>query len=433
VTARPTPVRHAAILAAFLAVAWLIYAPIFGVAPISGDNFYVLSWVDRAPASSLLAVDPAIYPEWRPLAYLTIWLQYALVGFDRVADYYIVNIALWALAAWLVYRIVLAFTTSDFAAVASGLFVLVDVRAVPPVAWIVGRQGTMACVFGLLAVWLVVRAGARPTSARERGTIGLLLAASALSKEYGLAFSGALALHALLERRFDVLRPAVVAVAAYGALRLTLAGGATAPYCQDMGYFFTLKYNRCLDGVDAASLAQMTYNVAATAVGSTLRGVLDTDGRLGIARLSLLLSAVWLCAVVVGWVWHRRASRLGLSILLANAALSVLLYQPRNQVVAICGIGIAAGLGLAAVQSMPRNRRAAMWAHGALAMAAAGLLSLQAVRTYAEVRSEVARLKHKDPCAQVAEHPELKDFVDRLDDRYTVPRCGPAPVRVPPA
>lgn len=430
-TARQTPVRHAAILAAFLAVAWLIYAPIFGVAPIGGDNFYVLSWVDRAPASSLLAVDPAIYPEWRPLAYLTIWVQYALVGFDRVADYYVVNIALWALAAWLVYRIVLAFTASDLAAVASGLFVLVDVRAVPPVAWIVGRQGTMACVFGLLAVWLVVRAGASRLGIRDRVAIGVLLAASALSKEYGLAFAGALVLHALLERRFDVLRPAVVAVAAYGALRLTLAGGALAPYCQDMGFFFTLRHNRCLDGVDGASIAQMTYNVAATAVGSTLRGLLDSDGRIGLARLSVLMSAAWLCAVVAGWVRHRRASRLGLSILLANAALSVLLYQPRNQVVAICGIGIAAGLGLAAAQSMPRSRRAAMWAHGALATAAAGLLSLQAVRTHTEVVSEVDRLMHKDPCAQVAEHPELRDFVDRLDDRYAVPRCGPVTARVP--
>jgi hypothetical protein len=144
--------RHVAVLVALLVIGALVYAPVFHLLPLGEDNFYVLGWADGASGRTLLTVDPSIYPEWRPLAYLTVWLQYQWVGIERFTDYYAVDIALWVAAAWLVYRIVEGLASSTVAGTAAALFVLVDSRAVAPVAWIVGRQGSLACVFGLFAV-----------------------------------------------------------------------------------------------------------------------------------------------------------------------------------------------------------------------------------------------------------------------------------------
>jgi len=404
--------------------AWL-YAPVFGIVPRGEDNLYVLSWADRASLSTLATVDPAIYPEWRPLAYLTVRLQYAWAGVGRVADYYVFNIAVWVLAAWLVYLVVRRWTRSRGAAVAAGLLVLVDPRAISPVAWIIGRQGTMACASGMAAVWLVLRSDGLSRRALRAVGIGLLLLASALSKEYGLAFAGALALHAMWSRRADVAASALGSVAVYAGLRIVLASGALAPYCQDMGYFTDLRRGFCIGGIGAAPVAQMAYNVGATAVGSLVRGLLDSDGRPGLSCVSLGLSLVWGAVLAAGWRHDRRAVRFGLSLAGTNALLSVLLYQPRNQVVAVCGIGVAAGAGVAALLAGPAGRR--RWSRGALLAAVAGLLCLQASRTRTELESEVDALMRQSPCSALAEQPALEPFVDRLDDAYDLPACDPAP------
>ena len=58
--------------------------------------------------------------------------------------------------------------------------------------------------------------------------VSVLLFGSALSKEYGLAFAGALFLWAWLDRRPAFSMAAVVALVGYGLLRVSAAGGASA-------------------------------------------------------------------------------------------------------------------------------------------------------------------------------------------------------------
>ena len=80
------------------------------------------------------------------------------------------------------------------------------------------RQSSLACLFGLAAWLTIARAGNdRLTPAASAG-VSLLLLASILSKEYGLAFAGATAAYAIGERRRNL---AAAAVAAVGHLRGT--------------------------------------------------------------------------------------------------------------------------------------------------------------------------------------------------------------------
>jgi hypothetical protein len=345
-----------------------------------------------------------------------------------MADYYVVNLAIWALAAWLVYRIVYHLVPSVPAAFAAAVFVLADLRAIPSVAWIVERQSSMACLFGLMAVLQVIRAGARRLSRLEWIALGGLLLASALSKEYGLAFMGALVVYAWWERRIDLAVPAVAAAIAYGALRLTFAGGAASEYCEDMGYFFAERIGVCYNGLDRASLAQMAYNVAATGVGSLVRGLFSENGRIAIARLPLLLSLLWGAVMVAGWARGPKALRLVGLVIAGNTALSFMLYQARNQLVAVCAVGVIVGAGVAAVLAIRQHGAASRWVRGGLAAAVAGLLVVQVVRARTAVGDEVDQLMHQDPCRMVPEHPEVAAFARRVKTQYgtggecTVPR-----------
>src|SRR6185295_1256793 len=96
-------------------VAWWTFADALSVRPLGGDNLYVLSWANRTSLHGLLQVDPVIYPEWRPLAYATIWLQFEWARLDPIASYHVVNIVLWASCAWFVWAIVKHVTRSNAA------------------------------------------------------------------------------------------------------------------------------------------------------------------------------------------------------------------------------------------------------------------------------------------------------------------------------
>jgi len=393
-------------------VAALVFGRVLDVRPLGEDNFYVFSWIDGAHASNLLRLDPSIYPEWRPLAYQTIWLQYQWAGLARMADYYVVNIGVWVLTAWLVYRISVHLTGSLAASCVAALFVLTEPRASPAVAWVVERQASMACLFGLLACWIVVRADARRLAPAELAVAGVALLASALSKEYGLAFSGALVVYAWMERRRELAAIALGAGVMYGALRLVFAGGAAEPYCGDLGFFFAVRKGGCYQA-DLASAAQMLYNVVATGIGSFVRGLFTGDGRIGIARLPLLLSLCWLVVTIAGWRRGPRAMRLALLAIAGNTVLSFLLYEPRNQLVAVAAIGLLIGAGVAVL-----TMRGPTPMRTGVVIAVAALLAIQTVRTHSAVSEEVDQLLQQDPCSYLVEHPTAVPFAERVKSRY---------------
>jgi hypothetical protein len=417
-----------------LALACATYGRIFNIRPLGGDNLYILSWASRAPASALLRVDPLIYPEWRPLPYQSIWLEYRWWNIDHVAAYFVVNLLIWTTCAWLIYLIVDRILSSRIVALFTAALVLTDSRPVYALLWIVERQTSMACLFGLGALFLAIRTPGRRLTRLEWTGVLLLLLASALSKEYGLAFAGALALYSLRTRRTDVGGAAITASVVYVALRLALTRGATGSYCDDeAGYFFAVRHI-CYDIIDIESLKQMAYNVATTGLGSLLPGWLS-GGRIGVDRTLLAVSTAWLALAALGWWKGPRVVRIGAWLIVINAALSFVIFRSRNQVIAMCGLNLAVGAGLAAGASMLQvaGWRRVRWCAAACVLA---LLVVQTVRTRAFVSQEVDAYARQDPCIEmekvVLDRLKPADlfppaFIERLKVHYGMsnPTCEP--------
>ena len=393
-------VEGVAVFGLLLGVAWWMFGRTLDVRPLGGDNLYVLSWVHRAPAAELVRLDPIIYPEWRPLAFATVWLQYRWQRLDYLAPYHAFNIVLWTACVWLVYQIVVRITSSRVAALIVAGLVLTDVRAITAQTLIIERQTTLAALFGLSAIWLVLRDRGTPWPAWKIATVGVLCLAGALSKEYGLAFPAGIAAYALLERRRDWFWAAASGVAVYAIGRWVFAGGATALYCEYMGYFFEVR-KVCYDGVTTTSAAQMSYNVVATGVGTILPGVLTPVGQLAIAPMRLAVSAGLLAIGVVGWLRGPKQLRLALLVALGNTVLNFMVYGGRNQLMAVCTLGMVLGVGLATIDRMLRARSLGVARAAGVALLGA-IICVQAQRTRVEAAQQVADLLGQDPCLEIA-------------------------------
>ena len=410
-----------------LLLAYFVYGRVFEIRPFSGDNLRILFWADGAPASALLRGNPAVYPEWRPLAYTTVWLQYRWSQIGHLDVYYVVNLLVWTGCAWLVYHIVNRLAHSSAPALVAAAVVVTDQRAEVAVIGFLARASSMACLFGLIALLLVISARDQRLTRLKWIGLSLLLLASGLSKEYGLAFTGAVAVSALVERRRDIATAAVAAGVAYALLRIEFAGGATARYCEEMGYFFTLR-DVCFDGVHAAVVKQATYNVVATGVGSILPGVFSTEGQVAIAPRWVAKSVVWLAVMAFGWWKGPTPTRMTLLVVVFNAALSFMLYRDRNHLVALCAFGIAVGVGLAAANAAAQTSARSRLIRGTAAALLLVLLAAQAIATRKIIAAEVADSVRLDPCEALADSRPLDPaFVRRIKAAYGMqnPDCAP--------
>ncbi len=419
-------------LAALTVLAAAVLRPAFDILPFDGDNFYVLSWADRAGPASLLQVDPSIYPEWRPLAYLTVWLQYQRTGLGTMTPYFVVNLLAIVACAWLVFRIVL----EESGAAASGLVVaalaLTDQRVVRAMSWIVERQSSMACLFGLAALLLVSRAGERRLSPAHGVVVGALLLASPLCKEYGLAFLAGVGIDGALRRRRDLVAIAATAFVGYAALRLVVVRGALqSPDCSPMGYFFSTRAV-CIGAGGTEAASQMLYNVAATAVGSVLPGLFSPNGQVGVSLVRLGIGAAIAALAAWGWWAGSRTARMALLTVAANAVLSASLYRERNQFIASFAVAVAAGCGLArwTPTTVPGH-----WAAIARRAAFSGLLAaiaLQAVRTHDRADDDRTQFLSGNPCRQLQDRDQIdRRFGRRLMAFYALPDAGCAYVAAP--
>jgi hypothetical protein len=411
-------------------LACFVYARLFEMQPFSGDNVRILFWADGASAASLLRGDPAVYPEWRPLAYLTVWLQYRWFQIDHLHAYYVINLLLWTGCAWLVCHIVRRLTHSSVPALLAAAVVVTDTRAVAATIGFLERATSMACLFGLMALLIIISARDQRLPRLRWIGLSLLLLASGLSKEYGLAFTGAVAVSALVERRRDVATAAIAAGVTYALLRIGFAGGAMARYCDEMGYFFALR-QVCFDGVHAEVVKQAAYNVAATGVGSILPGVFAEWGEIGIAPRQVAASVVWLAAAAIGWSKSPTPMmRITLLVVAFNAALSFMLYTDRNHLVALCALGIAEGVGLAVAHAAVQASAWPRLIRGTAAMGLLVLLGAQAIATREIMSGEVADSRREDPCAALAQGRPLDPaFVKKIKTAYGIPNPGCMPGR----
>jgi protein O-mannosyl-transferase len=171
---------------------------------------------------------------YRPVTTMTYWLDQRISGGDP-SWFHLVNVLLHLGCVTLVFLLALRAGGSPVAAgLAAALFGIAP-RLTESVAWISGRTDLLATLFALLAVALH-----RP----GRGALARRVAAAAaiflglLCKEVALAAPVGLAAGALARARRDrqplrsvaiELLPAVVAVAAYGVLRLAATAGVRDP------------------------------------------------------------------------------------------------------------------------------------------------------------------------------------------------------------
>jgi hypothetical protein len=395
---------------------------VFHLIPFEEDNVYVLAWSAATPAARVLAVDPHYYPEWRPLAYATVWAEQQAGA--PIAWHFGVNLALWTACAWLVYRITRQLADSDTAGLLAGLLVLTDPRATWTLVAIVERQTSIACLLGLCAVWLTMPRTGRISGARQ-AAIAALLVASMLGKEYGAAFTVAIAAAGLPQRRRDLWLPAAGAAVVYLAVRMLVVGAVTQPYCEEM-YFFGTARDVCVDILSPATYPQLAYNAAATLTNLPLLGLLSGTGQPIFAESRLLTGVLFSALAIVALIKGPRTTRMILLIATANGVLSVMIYRDRNQLAGACALAILAGVGLRPVFDAlsPRVLRT-----GLIATIVA-LIAAQAVLARALVVERGAIAAQIEPCGlEIMNRAFVPPFVASLKRAYGLddPDCRRLP------
>lgn len=467
---RPSMLRHWGVLGALGTLTALTVLPAVGLPlfpqPYNPDNIWALR-LGAEPIGSYFTDPPdGIY---RPLGYVTLWAQYHLGGLDPSA-YFAVNIALWIGAGCVVYLLGYTLAGSQLAAGVAAALMLVDERGMTAIVWIPERATTIACVMGGVALLLAYRLprGGTSRTAALAGITALLLGA-ALSKEYGVTFAAATAAVGLVARPHDRAELAAVALGAltaYAAMRTLLPGDATLAAaghagsshgaldgCEYIG-FLGHGENVCYGELDVVDrLLRWGWNAGATLVATFLPPLFTGQGALllpdvlagplgeaetypGFSIRSLILPLFISACALVGLRRYPRAVLPLFVLIVANAALSFLLFRDRNQVVGMVGLYTAAavGLPLVASESLTRARGIAqrsqalarVRARAAVPLAAialvAGAIGWRAADFHDAVAGAKSDYADRDPC------PELRGVRPGVAERLRS-ALGPAASR----
>jgi len=426
--------RHGYPVAALTLLVVIAYGGAVAIHPLYLDNVIYFSLGARSDPSTFFTDSFTTYfPAYRPLGTLSFWLQYQWAEL-AAGHYFVFNIFVWLACCVAVYALVARLSGSRLAGTVAGAFLMVDDR----VNWVIWnlteRQNALSCLFGLLAL-LVMFAPFRERHTRvAAGSIFAFLLLAALSKEYGLVFSAAIVVGALSMRGPGwklVAGAAVAAVGAYAVLRLGLAGGASTPFCDGMG-FFADRREVCYDDLGTgAKLQQYAYNVGATFVGTFVPSAFDKIGAISFpgqygTRGLILPILVAIGAVAAALRWPRQVAPL-LTLVVVNTALSFVQYRTRNQMVAVIGLYVAGGMGLALAIAYVRERANARRLAAAGAAVLLALLALQ-TRSAADgidhIEGQHARL---DPCQSLRKYPRdvNRNVVREMKEKYGLsnPRC----------
>lgn len=420
-SAAPDRSNEIAIFICFFLLSLAVYWPVLGIRPLRGDNLYVLAWVNQAPFSALWSLDSRIYPEWRPLAYLTIWLEYRVFRLVGMPFYFLVNLGLWTACAWLVNRIIYELTRYRPAAVLAALWLLFDRRIIEGLSWIVERQTTMACVFGLTVVLLLIRTRDRVLRPHEAAGAAVLLFASGLSKEYGLAFAGAIAIYALIARRYRTLAAAVAAVVLYAGARTTAGPALSTSYCGDMG-FLRVVDRHCMDLRAGVGMLQMAWNTTSSFIATLVPGLFDSEGTIGIEYARAARAWGVLAVAAIGWRVGGAAGWLVCLLPFMNGLLSFMLYSERNQIIGVCGIAIALGVGLGWLATRQQRVRGQALMRGLFVAYLLGLLAVRMSDARLVADNMREELNSREPCdSELRRRPWADEFAKQVKRQYGMP------------
>jgi hypothetical protein len=422
--------RHGLVLGGIVLVAAGVFGGVLFVHPLTPDNLEAMSVGPLHPNPWDYfsgAAHTTHRPFYRPVAEVTLWLQYHVLGLDP-HTYFAVNLVLWVACAWALYAYVQLASGSRVLAGAAALATLLDGRAILATLWILERQSTIAFLCGFAALLLVlVPLRRRPLAV----SICLLLLAAGLAKEYGLAFVVAVPLLAWLRRLREwpwVAAAGAAALALYVVFRFGIAGGASGRFCDEMGYFRATRTVCFSEQASFDHFKQKLWNAAASFVGTYVPPLFDPFGTLVTpSARSLVVPAIVTAAAVVAYVKRPSWALPLLALTVLNALLNFVTFRTRNQLIGIGAVYAAAAIGLQWlwVLGAPRaGRYVAAAATGALAVLL-GWLALQAVLRPRTVQTFEQSSEATDVCQAARDFPEEIDpaVVRRLSARYGLRGC----------
>jgi hypothetical protein len=184
----------------------------------------------------------------------------------------------------------------------------------------------------------------------------------------------------------------------YALLRVLIVGGAAGSYCNEMGFFLSSRNVCYADLTLVDRLTQHAYNVGATLVGTLLPGILTGTGAVRVDSGLLPISVGWLCLAIVGWVGAPRRTLVMLCLILANSALSLMIYRERNQTFALMGFYASAGVGLSVLLAWSRTQLAGRVASIGAVTVLFGLLALHIPSVQRVYDQEVRASFDREPC-----------------------------------
>jgi hypothetical protein len=163
------------------------------------DNLLALG-LTQSRLIDLITKNTLHFPAYRPVPYLTVWIQYRLNDAPRalISGNGIIMI----LCGVMLYLIVYRETQSPYIAAIAGVLLITEPRILPSYQWLGERQASLSALFGLIVMYLVMYNRSRY---RFVG-IGVFLLLSTLSKEYGLAFHVFTIVFLLMNKPDDYLK-----------------------------------------------------------------------------------------------------------------------------------------------------------------------------------------------------------------------------------
>jgi hypothetical protein len=312
--------------------------------------------------------------------------------------------------------------------------------------WLTGRQGSLAMLFGCLAMTVAVRP---PKAGRfwQFVLYSVLLALSYFAKEFSLAAAGGLCVYLFFEGRlrsdWHIIVPTLVYTAAFVLFRLTfketgIEDGALK--CEDM-YFFAEARQYCLslEIHSTQDAAQYAYNVAMGLLNGVSPGIFeplvgspmaDHNGRFAFAEIRpahIVLIAFVLACWVVTWFRQRSIFMMSLAMVVGNAVLLAAFFRGRNLGFSDFGVAIVIAIGAYAMLQTAFAWAAGLWQHVrpelAARAASATLLVACLFFVVAEMRTERAGFEYvagrrREPELYCVQAYDIKHRVNRLNPSY---------------
>ena len=142
--------------ALFVALVLVVYVPALRGGFSWDDDAYVTNnlTLRSVPGLSRIWGQLTATPQYYPLVFTSFWLEYHLWGLNPLG-YHIVNVLLHALAAMLLWRVLVRLQLPG-AWLAAGIFALHPV-AVESVAWVTERKNVLSAVFYFAAALAYLR------------------------------------------------------------------------------------------------------------------------------------------------------------------------------------------------------------------------------------------------------------------------------------